>query len=47
MLFKLRVALNKKKFEGILKDTRFMANDLDNTIGMHSIFVTASPVLTN
>lgn len=29
MLFKIRVSLNKKKFEAILKDTRFNADDLD------------------
>ena len=32
---------------GILKDTRFKANDVDISCGLHSIFVTASPVLTN
>lgn len=47
MLFKIRVSLNKKKFGGMLKDTRFMADDIDQAIGLHSIFVTASPVLTN
>lgn len=47
MLFKIRVSLNKKKFEGMLRDTRFMVDDIDATIGLHSLFVTASPVLTN
>lgn len=47
MLFKIRVSLNKKKFEGMLRDTRFLADDIDATIGLHSLFVTASPVLTN
>ena len=47
MLFKIRVSLNKKKFGGMLKDTRFMADDIDQAIGLHSLFVTASPVLTN
>lgn len=47
MLFKIRVGLNKKKFEAMLKDTRFGADDLDETLGLHSLFVTASPVLTN
>ena len=47
MLFKIRVGLNKRKFEALLKDTRFGADDLDMTLGLHSLFVTASPVLTN
>ena len=33
--------------KGLLKDTRFNSNDVDNHCGLHSIFVTASPVLTN
>lgn len=32
---------------GALKDTRFKSTDVDSTCGLHSIFVTASPVLTN
>lgn len=47
MLFKIRVNLNKKKFSGMLKDTRFGADDIDSVMGLHSLFVTASPVLTN
>jgi hypothetical protein len=31
----------------MLKDTRFNADDIDDTLGLHSLFVTASPVLTN
>ena len=32
---------------GILKDTRFHAEDIDTSCGLHTVFVTASPVLTN
>ena len=31
----------------MLRDTRFDADDVDNIIGMHCVFVTASPILTN
>ena len=31
----------------MLKDSEFDADDVDKTIGLHCIFVTASPVLTN
>ena len=47
MLFKIRMSLNKKKYESMLKDTRFSVDDIDGTFGLHSLFVTASPVLTN
>jgi len=47
ILFKYRLAMAKLKHEGMLRDTRFSADDVDNTIGLHCIFVTASPVLTN
>jgi hypothetical protein len=30
-----------------LKDTRCSADDIDKTIGLHCIFLTASPILTN
>lgn len=46
ILFKIRVSLYKNRLEGLLKDTRFEADDLDKTIGLHCLFVTASPVLT-
>lgn len=46
ILFKIRVTLYKNKLEGLLKDTRFIADDLDKTVGLHCVFVTASPVLT-
>lgn len=44
ILFKFRSATANK---AILKDTRFNAEDVDANCGLHSIFVTASPVLTN
>ena len=47
MLFKIRLTLYKNKHENILRDTRFSPDDIDKTIGLHCIFVTASPVLTN
>ena len=47
MLFKIRLSLYKKKFKEQLKDTRCSADDIDKTMGLHCIFVTASPVLTN
>jgi hypothetical protein len=30
-----------------LKETRCSADDIDETFGLHSIFLTASPILTN
>jgi len=47
MLFKMRLQLYKTKHEGILRDTRFEADDIDSNIGLHCVFVPASPVLTN
>ena len=47
MLFKIRLSLYKSLNEGMLRDTRFDADDVDNIIGMHCVFVTASPILTN
>jgi len=46
MLYKIRLAQAQVK-HGVLRDARYMADQLDNLIGIHSIFVTASPVLTN
>jgi len=46
ILFKIRVLLYKNKLEGLLKDTRFDADDLDKKVGLHCLFVTASLVLT-
>ena len=44
ILFKVQSNYAKS---GILKDTRFKATDVDISCGLHTIFVTASPVLTN
>lgn len=44
ILFKLK---NTYASKGILKNTQFAAEDLDARCGLHTIFVTASPVLTN
>ena len=44
MLFKLKSTYAQK---GILKNTQFAAEDVDARCGLHTIFVTASPVLTN
>lgn len=46
MLYKLRLAQAQVK-TGVLRDTRNISDNLDNLIGIHSIFVTASPVLCN
>jgi len=37
----------KNKHQNLLRDTRFTEDDVDANIGLHCIFVTASPVLTN
>lgn len=47
MLFKIRLSLSKKKFSSELKDTKCSADDIDKTMGLHCVFLTASPVLTN
>lgn len=47
MLFKIRLTLYKNQNQHILKDTRFDADDVESAIGLHSLFVTSSPVLTN
>ena len=47
ILFKMRLSLYKNKHENILKDTRFSADDIDKNIGLHCVFATASPILTN
>jgi len=47
ILFKIRLTQAKMRNEAILRDTRFSADDVDNNIGLHCVFVTASPVLTN
>jgi len=47
LLFKIRVQLYKNKNSSVLKDTRFTDEDMESNIGLHCLFVTASPVLTN
>ena len=44
MLFKVRSAYANR---AILKDTRFSVEDVDANCGLHTVFITASPVLTN
>jgi len=46
LLYKFRLAQSQVQ-QGMLRDTRNMSDNLDNLIGLHSVFVTASPVLTN
>lgn len=47
MLFKIRLSLFKKKFQYTVKDVQCGSNDIDQTFGLHCIFLTASPVLTH
>jgi len=47
LLFKYRLSLARSKHQSILRDTRFSADDVETAIGLHCVFVTASPVLTN
>lgn len=47
IIFKVRLTQAKIKHEGLLRDTKFAADDVDSSIGLHCVFVTASPVLTN
>ena len=46
ILFKFRMTLAKVKLEGEIK-ANFGAEDIDNVYGLHCVFVTASPVLSN
>ena len=46
LLFRIRLKLSKGRLGGGLRDTRFGAEDLEENIGIHCVFVTASPVLT-
>lgn len=46
ILFKIRSALFFKGGES-LKATNFTSDDAESTTGLHSVIVTASPVLTN
>lgn len=47
MLFKIRLSLYKKKFSSEISNTRCSSDDIDEACGLHCIFLTASPVLTN
>ncbi len=47
MLFRIRVSLYKKKFSETVKDVRCGSEDIDEALGLHCIFLTASPVLTH
>lgn len=47
MLFKIRLSLYQKKFQDTLKGVRCGSSDIDNAVGLHCIFLTASPVLTH
>jgi hypothetical protein len=47
MLFKIRLSLYKKKNEIAFREKSLDADDIDNTIGLRCVFITASPVLTN
>ena len=47
MLFKIRVSIYKKKYEETVKNVRCGSDDIDSTLGLHCIFLTASPVLTH
>lgn len=45
IMFKIRQKLFAEKGK-TLKDVNFGSDDVEKTFGLHSIFVTASPVLT-
>jgi len=45
MLFKLRTTLYKNKINKLLSSTRFSSDDMAQQIGLHCVFVTASPIL--
>ena len=47
MLFRIRVSLYKKKFSETVKDVHCGSEDIDEALGLHCIFLTASPVLTH
>ena len=47
VLFKYRMTLAKARQEKKNKDIIFGAEQVDASLGLHSIFVTASPVLSN
>ncbi len=45
MLFKIRTSLYKNKIDKLLSSTRFTSDDIEQTVGLHCMFVTASPIL--
>jgi hypothetical protein len=47
MLFKIRLSLYKKKYQSTVEGVKCDSKDLDNSQGLHCIFLTASPVLTH
>lgn len=47
ILFKYKLTQAKMDQSELLRDTRFSAEDVDNTTGLHTVFVTASHILTN
>lgn len=47
MLFKIRLSIYQKKYQDTVKDIQCESSDIDNTMGLHCIFLTASPVLTH
>ena len=47
ILFKIRVALANKRNENLLINTNVEAEDITKTMGIHTVFCTASPILTN
>ncbi|CAD8065005.1 unnamed protein product [Paramecium primaurelia] len=45
-LFKLRLELYKQKHENVLQNYNYDDQEVNNNIGLHCVFATASPVLT-
>ncbi|CAD8167125.1 unnamed protein product [Paramecium pentaurelia] len=45
-LFKLRLELYKQKHENVLQNYKYDDEEVNNNVGLHCVFATASPVLT-
>ncbi|CAD8176793.1 unnamed protein product [Paramecium octaurelia] len=45
-LFKLRLELYKQKHENVLQNYKYDDDEVNNNVGLHCVFATASPVLT-
>ncbi|CAK74855.1 unnamed protein product (macronuclear) [Paramecium tetraurelia] len=45
-LFKLRLELYKQKHENVLQNYKYDDQEVNNNVGLHCVFATASPVLT-